>query len=81
MKQQNEENVKPVVTKGILQTNNKNPSKNNRISWGEIKIKEYETNVFPADNRTIEELDSLNSKLNENYSEEEKISKKKENFE
>lgn len=81
MKQQNEEIIKSVVTKGILQTNNKNPSKNRRISWGEVKIKEYETNLFPADNRTIEELDSVNSKLNENYLEEEKLPKKKENQE
>lgn len=80
MKQQNEENIKSVVTKGILQTNNKNPSKNRRISWGENKIKEYETNLFPADNRTIEELDSVSSKQNENFSEEETNSKKKENL-
>ncbi len=80
MKQQNEEIPKSVVTKGILQTTNKNPSKNRRISWGEIKIKEYETNLVPADNRTIEELDSISSKQNENYLEEEKLSKNKENL-
>ncbi len=80
MKQPNEESTKSVVTKGILQTS-KNASKNRRISWGEVKIKEYETNLFPSENRTIEELDSMISKQNENYLEEEKLPKKKENQE
>jgi len=81
MKQQNDENLKSVVTKGILQTNNKISSKNRRISWGEVKIKEYETNIQLADNRTIEELDSSVSKNQDYLYEEEKIVKKKENIE
>jgi len=81
MKQQNEENYKSIVTKGILQTNNKNTSKNRRISWGEVKIKEFQTNDFPTDNKTIEECDSSISRFNENNLEEEKLPKKKENIE
>jgi hypothetical protein len=42
--------------KGILQTNSKpNASKTRRISWGEIKVKEYESN-----GEVSERKDSLN---------------------
>ena len=77
MKQQNEDGFKSIATKGILQTNNKNTSKNRRISWGDVKIKEY--NVL-LDNKIIEEVDSSISRINENNLEEEKLSKNKENY-
>jgi len=80
MELKNDGDVKKIETKGILLTNNKILSKNRRISWGEVKIKEFETNIELADNKTIEEVDSSVSKNEYNYLEEEKFLKKKENI-
>jgi len=78
MKQENE--IPKSTTKGIIKGNSRNPSKESRISWGEVKINLFQ-NFAPLDNRTIEELDSTNLKQYESSLEEEKLSKNKENIE
>jgi hypothetical protein len=47
-------------TKGILQTNSKVNSKGRRISWGEVKIKEYESEEEVSDNNKDKGRDSIN---------------------